>query len=213
MKERKSIIIDRGRTDPTLGKLLEIIPEQLTPNILTAISLILAISYSFIVWLSGIKDSPSGLFIAFPLLLFSALLDAMDGVLARARNLESRWGDYLDHASDRVADVSFIIAVISGGYIHWQIGLFSFAGVFLTSDFGVLAKAAGLTREYGGIMGRAYRLILLMLGTLLNAVYPKEIGIAEINFSPLGWVMIIFAVGGIFTAGQRFFRTREALSR
>lgn len=212
MKERKSIITDRKRSDPILERILEIIPEWLTPNILTAVSLALAIIYSLIVWLTGINDFSPGLFIAFLFLSFSALLDAVDGALARARKMESKWGDYLDHALDRVADVSFIVAIAFGGYICWEIALFAFVGIFLTSDFGVLAKAAGLKREYGGIMGRGIRLAILIIATLLNAIYPEKLGINEASFSFLGWAMAVIAIGGIFTAGQRFYRTRKALS-
>ena len=211
MKEKKSIISDREKTDPILKPFAEIIPSYITPNSLTVISLILAMIYSFIVWFSGKYDLPYFLFMAGIFLFFSISLDAIDGTLARIRNLESKWGDYLDHALDRVTDISFLLAIILGGYIRFEIGLLSITGIFLTSNFGALTKGAGLSREYGGIMGRAYRLVILIIATFLNGVYSGKLGIAEVKFTFLGWAMVIFAVGGIFTACQRFYKTRRAL--
>ena len=117
----------------------------------------------------------------------------------------------MDHAVDRIADGLFLVAIIFGEYICWQIGIFSIIGIFWTSDFGALAKGAGLSREYGGIMGRAIRLVILGLAIILNIFYLGEIGAGEIKFTFLGWAMVIFAVGGIITACQRFYKTRKAL--
>ena len=209
--KKKSIISSRDRTDPVLEKFIRKFPSYITPNLLTVISFILALIYAFFIWFSGTHNFPFGLFLALIFLFFSSAFDALDGVLARKRNMQSRWGDYLDHALDRVADISFLVAIILGGYIRYEIGLFSIIGVFLTSNFGALAKGAGLSREYGGMMGRAYRLIILMIATFLNGVYLEKFGIGGASFTFLGWAMVIFAVGGIITACQRFYKTRKAL--
>ena len=209
MNKNESIIADRKRTDRYFEPIAKRLPPN--PNSLSVISFILAMIYSFITWFSGINNFSPGLFFAFFFLLFSSALDAVDGTVARLRKLESKWGDYLDHALDRIADTSFIIAIIFGGYVRWEIGLFSFAGIFLTSDFGALAKAAGLPREYGGIMGRTIRLVVLMAATISNAICPDKIGMNGVGFTFLGWAMVIFAIGGIYTAYQRFHRTRNAL--
>jgi len=92
LEKKESVVANRKKTDPIFEIIFKIIPEWLTPNMLIIISLVLAIIYSFFVLFAGTNDFSPGLFIAFPFLFLSALLDAMDGALARFRKTESRRG-------------------------------------------------------------------------------------------------------------------------
>lgn len=187
-------------------------PTNITPNQWTVISFLFAVFSAIFIFLSGKPNCSHWLILAGIFLFFSSFLDAIDGIIARQRNLASKKGDFLDHVFDRFADTILILGVVWAGYISWEIGLITLSAVLLVSYLGVQAQALGIQREYRGLMGRAYRLVILNLFIFLNAFWTEKIGLAQFQFSLLGWVMIIFAVFGIITICQRFFYTLQALN-
>ncbi len=169
------------------------------PNTITAISLgiatLAALSYYF-----------DFLLLAFLFIFLSALLDAVDGKVARMRNLASKRGDFLDHAIDRYADTIILLGIMFSPYATLWIGVFALVGVYLTSYMGTQAQAIGLGRIYGGILGRADRLVILMLLPIVQFFWWGY------YFSVTDWVLIVFAVLGNITALQRFHSAWKALS-
>ncbi|MDW7732030.1 MAG: archaetidylinositol phosphate synthase [Methanolobus sp.] len=169
----------------------------ITPNAVSMLSLLFAVLSGVLFYYSGASASmvgAAGLMVA-----FNSLLDAMDGLMARYLGAASPKGDFLDHVIDRYADVLIICGIFFGGYVYWQIGVVAIVGVQLTSYLGTQAQALNLGRYYGGVIGRADRLILIMLASLVYAIYPEEV----YSLSSLGWVIVIIAVGSHITAFQR----------
>lgn len=172
----------------------------LTPNKVSLLSLIFAL-------LSGISyyySSGSQMYLAAALVfvILNSFTDAVDGVMARQKNIQSDRGDLLDHVIDRYADTFIICGIFFAGYTHWIIGTAAITGVLITSYMGTQAQAVGAGRDYGGIMGRADRLALIIMVTAANIVYPYEIYTMQL----LGWVIVLIAVTSHFTALQRFLR-------
>ncbi len=172
---------------------------RLHPNTITAISLGIAVLASLSYYLNY-------LLLAFVFIFLSALLDAVDGKVARMRNLASRRGDFLDHAVDRYADTIILLGIIFSPYATLWIGVFALVGVYLTSYMGTQAQAIGLGRIYGGILGRADRLVILMILPIVQYLWWGY------YFSVTDWVLIAFAVLGNITALQRFHSAWKALS-
>ena len=143
------------------------------------------------------------------LLLLSAYLDALDGMVARTAGRASRRGDFIDHVFDRYADVFLLGGVTFSAYLSgfvW-VGVLALIGVLLTSYMGTQAQAVGQGRLYAGLLGRADRLVLLFLGGLVQLVVsaPAEVawGVDPLRLQPLGWFLLLFAVLGNATALQR----------
>ncbi|MCK4460124.1 MAG: CDP-alcohol phosphatidyltransferase family protein [Methanosarcinales archaeon] len=134
------------------------------------------------------------------LVLLNGIADAMDGEIARIAGTAGIRGDFLDHVIDRYADVFIICGIFFGEYIDWRIGVAAIVGTLLTSYLGTQAQAVGLGRHYGGILGRADRLVLIMLASLLYFLYPYEI----YGTSSLGWSIVLIAVASNLTTLQRF---------
>jgi CDP-diacylglycerol--glycerol-3-phosphate 3-phosphatidyltransferase len=136
----------------------------------------------------------------------NALLDAIDGVLAREGGSVTRKGDFLDHTLDRYSDVFIIGGIFFAGYVRWEIGVIAITGILISSYIGTQAQAIGLNRVYGGLLGRADRLLIIIGATFLNLFYPYPVPSSSIiSFSFLGWAILIFALLSHFTALQRFF--------
>lgn len=132
--------------------------------------------------------------------ILNSFTDAVDGVMARKMDMQSDRGDFLDHVIDRYADTFIICGIFFAGYTNWMIGVAAITGVLITSYMGTQAQAVGGKRHYGGIMGRADRLTLIILVSAGNLAYPKEI----FHMQLLGWLIVVFAIASHLTALQRF---------
>ncbi|MGA2103820.1 CDP-alcohol phosphatidyltransferase family protein [Methanoregula sp.] len=166
---------------------------RLTPNVLTIAAFI--------------ASAAAGLLFYFRLELWAviavainAFCDAMDGAVARETKSQSLRGDFLDHAVDRYADIFIITGIFASGLVIWPIGVLALTGVLMSSYLGTQAQAVGVGRYYGGVLGRADRLVLIMLAGIATIVYPLTI----FSLNWLGWLLLLFGVFGHLTAFQRF---------
>jgi archaetidylinositol phosphate synthase len=130
----------------------------------------------------------------------NAFCDAMDGAVAREMKTQSRRGDFLDHAVDRYADIFIICGIFAGGLAPWPIGVFALTGVLMASYLGTQAQAVGVGRYYGGLLGRADRLVLILVVGIIGLVCPISI----YGLTWLGWLLVLFGIFGHITAFQRF---------
>lgn len=147
----------------------------------------------------------------------NALLDILDGAVARTHGKTSPRGDYLDHVLDRWADTFMVGGIALSPWVAPQLGLFALTAVLLASYMGTQAQAVQMGRNYTGVLGRAERMLLLM-GTPVAEDLRLRLGW---TFDVLGiqslleLLMLWFAAGGAITVVQRFvdglkwFRKRE----
>lgn len=151
----------------------------------------------------------------------NALFDALDGRIARMRKMASKKGDFLDHVLDRYADVVIIGGIILSTYCDYRIGLFALLGVIFTSYMGTQAQALGLKRDYGGLLGRADRLVLLIIFPFVQMIFVifhrtfLNVNFLGYDFSLnlMDGLMLWFAIAGNTTAVQRAYNTWEELSK
>jgi archaetidylinositol phosphate synthase len=129
----------------------------------------------------------------------NAFCDMMDGAVAREMKIQSLRGDFLDHAVDRYADIFIICGLFAGGLVPWPVGVFALTGVLMASYLGTQAQAVGVGRFYGGLLGRADRLVLIMVVGIIGLIYPVTI----YGLTWLGWLMLLFGFFGHITAFQR----------
>ena len=169
-----------------------------TPDAISIISLLFAAGAGL---LYATSDN-NGLLVlaAGGLVLLNGIADTMDGEVARHLDAASVRGDFLDHVIDRYADVFIICGIFFGGYVDWRIGVAAIVGTLLTSYLGTQAQAVDIGRYYGGILGRADRLVIVILASVLYFANPDEI----YGFTSLGWSLVIIAIASNLTTLQRF---------
>jgi len=170
-------------------------------NTLTYISLIFALLASISFYFS--YEHHYLLFLASFMVLMNGFLDALDGKVARLRNEASPKGDFIDHSIDRFADALIVGGLAASPWCDPLVGIVAVAAMLLTSYMGTQAQAVGYGREYGGLLGRADRLAILIFAPLLQ-YFLLGAGNEIFGYSFLQWVMVYFAVVGIATAVQRF---------
>lgn len=178
----------------------------LTPTAASAVSLAVAGA-------AGVAFAAAGgwYLVGAVLVVFNGGLDLLDGRLARRLGVDSAAGDLLDHVVDRYADV-FLLAGLAAGVGRWGLGFAAITGVLLTSYLGTQAQAVGLDRVYGGVVGRADRLVLIAVAAAVAVVVgPVGAGVPGGPLTPVGWLLVLLAVVGHVTAVQRFGAARRAL--
>jgi len=165
----------------------------LTPNSCTILAFIAAICGGTAFFLEHI-------FLGFFCVLLNSVFDAIDGAIAREVGENGPKGDFLDHTLDRYADIFLICGIFAGPLCSWEIGVVALVGVLMSSYMGTQAEASGVGRLYGGVLGRADRLVLLLIGSLATMVLPAGV----FGLTPLAIVLLIFGIFGNMTAFQRF---------
>jgi archaetidylinositol phosphate synthase len=204
----------RENVDPILTLIAKHF-KNVSPDVLTWISLLFALIAGLFFYFSspGFELVNFFLFIAVFFVFLNGLFDAVDGKVAKLIHKVSNRGDFLDHALDRYADVFIVGGLALSQWCRYPaIGLLAIVGMLLTSYMGTQAQAVGYKREYSGLLGRADRLVLLMIAPII-----QHILLNYANFElPLGlflleWILIYFAVVGNVTAIQRFYSTLKWL--
>ncbi|MEE9181066.1 MAG: CDP-alcohol phosphatidyltransferase family protein [candidate division NC10 bacterium] len=182
--------------------------RRVTPNVLSWISLVTAGLAGLFLALAGFLNEVIALAAAFIALSVSSLLDALDGKVARLRGIASPRGDFMDHVFDRYADVFILTGLFFSIYARQPIAFFGLLGVLLTSYLGTQAQAVGIGRLYGGLLGRADRLVILLVFLLLHLFFdPSEpllfLGLGVLRFTMMEYALLLFGILGNLTAIQR----------
>ena len=134
-----------------------------------------------------------------------ALLDALDGPLARYQGTASIRGAFVDTMSDRFGEVAIWAGLafsLRNDETALMLTIFALAFSLLTPYVRAKAESWGAEGR-GGWMGRAERMILALVGVIL-AGFDLPVLI------PMLWIFVILSG---FTVGQRIWRTWNQLDR
>lgn len=168
----------------------------------------ISLVFAFLAGISFSLEEETFLLLASAMVALNGFFDALDGEVARLVQKASSRGDFVDHVIDRYADVFMLAGIAIGFYCEPLIGLFALIGVMLASYMGTQAQALGLRREYGGILGRADRLLLLIVIPIIQYfLISSEVDWALdiFGYTLISWMMIYFGLAGNITALQRAY--------
>ena len=150
-----------------------------TPNSLTYAALSLALA-------SGVAAAAGHYLVAALCLLISGAFDLLDGIVARAAHMSTRFGALLDSTVDRLADALPLLGLV----ISCSQTALSSAVLVLAMMTGfavsyVRARAEGLSIKLPPLfMRRAERVVLLLLALLVGSVtvsgFPAEVAMLSI---------------------------------
>lgn len=190
------LVIDM-RVRPRVTRFLEPIGTALsalgmTPAVMTFLGLAVVVGGSVVI-------ANGDLALGAAILLAGALLDGLDGAVARASDSVTARGAFLDAAFDRLGEIAAFagLAVAKAGdaRILFLI-ILSLGGAILVPYMRARAEAEGFDGR-GGLMGRAERVILFSAGLIF--------GVVELML----WVFVVLVW---LTAISRFWRTYRDLA-
>ena len=137
--------------------------SPLGPMGISLLSLITALTAGYSFYVGDLDSNKIYLLLGSLMVFLTAVFDALDGIVARERNLSSKRGDLVDHTLDRVADIIIVGGIALGPLVDITVGFSSIIGILMLSYMGTQAQAVGAGREYAGLLGRADRLVVLAI--------------------------------------------------
>ena len=178
-----------------------LIKNKISPTTLNFFGLVLSILAGLCIYYSNLEPL---FLLLIPLLVFiRTAVNALDGLVSRALGLASAFGEVLNEFLDRISDVFifFSIALLEENLL--VIGSVAVIVILLNSYLSIVSKAAGGKRQYGGIMGKADRMIYLGLFALV--VFLTK------NSELWKYFLWFILVGTVITLIQRFLTTKREL--
>ena len=182
-----------------LMPLANVIP--LGPMGISLLSLITALTAGYSFYVGDLDSNKSYLLLGSLMVFLTAVFDALDGIVARERNLSSKRGDLVDHTLDRVADIIIVGGVALGPLVDITVGFSAIIGILMLSYMGTQAQAVGAGREYAGLLGRADRLVVL---AIVPVIQYFDQGYGDLNYMTL--MCYTFAIICTMSAIYRFQR-------
>lgn len=171
------------------------------PDVLTFSALALSLLGGFAIYAS--PWTPWALLVVPLVALLRTALNALDGMVAKSLGVARPWGEVLNEFSDRLSDVALFagLAFIPG--VNLPLAVSALVVMLLGSYVGTLSKAAGGPRQYGGVMGKADRMIVLSLASVLALIFPAS--------QVFNGLLVLVLIGLVFTIVQRLRKTHVAL--
>lgn len=164
----------------------------MTPAVMTFLGLSVAVAGSVVI-------ANGDLALGAGMLLAGALLDGLDGAVARASDSVTAQGAFLDAAFDRLGEIAgfagLAVAMVGDARVLLLI-ILSLGGAILVPYIRARAEAEGFDGR-GGLMGRAERVILFSAGLIF--------GFVELML----WVFVVLVWLSAFT---RFWKTYRSLA-
>ena len=151
---------------------------------------------------SGLAFAAGDLRLAGVLLVAGGFFDLVDGVVARHFGIATRFGAFLDSSLDRVVDLLALLGVcvffVRGDETGWAaLTAWILVATVLTSYAKARAELI-IERMPGGLLERGERIGGLALGALFGWLEP---------------ILVILAIGGTVTVGQRFLYAWREMAR
>jgi CDP-diacylglycerol--glycerol-3-phosphate 3-phosphatidyltransferase len=175
-------------TDPIGAWLVRV---GLTPNAMTVIGTLGAVAGS--IWFFPRGELLTGTFVVWGF----AMLDLLDGAMARAKGNGTKFGAVLDSSCDRIADGTLSAAVVWYCLVVAQNMTLGVAALICLVSGQVIsyvkarAEASGLHADVG-IVERAERLIITLVGTgLVGLGVPYALHVAL-------WLLAVLSVITVF---------------
>lgn len=170
----------------------------ISPNMLTCLGVVLAFFCGYFLAVGNIP-------LAVVFLTLSGVMDLVDGFVAKKLDRVTVYGSFLDSFSDRVSDAAIYLGLMAyylkqGEGIYVGLALVLLVTSFLISYVRAKAEGLGLTCK-AGLMARAPRIVLLVLGLLFEPLSPWILRIAI-------WVLAVLLLE---TLVERFVEVWRAL--
>ncbi len=163
------------------------------------------------------SEQPVFLLIIPELLLLRVLLNVFDGVVAQEAGLSSARGEALSEFADRLSDAAILGGFAASGLGQGTLAVLAIIVVLLVSYVGILGKAVGAGRQYGGLMGKPDRMVVLAAASFLQ--YAVSVGwfipspIAGRYASVFDWASLAIIGLGVYTILSRLKSIFRNLAR
>jgi phosphatidylglycerophosphate synthase len=172
---------------------------RITPNQLTYFSSFIGLLAAFFMS----RGTYEFLVLGGVLAQLSSIIDGADGMLARAKNMCSRFGAYLDLLLDRVIDFSFFVGLSIGTATYFENHDFLYLGLLGSGLYMLLINLFYITKEFQqnkqtGETGEMRALLLLVMVIFCITGRPDlfvYVGILALSIANAGRIFYFISLG------------------
>jgi CDP-diacylglycerol--glycerol-3-phosphate 3-phosphatidyltransferase len=129
------------------------------------------------------------------LFVVGAILDILDGALARSRGVGSPFGAFIDSTVDRIGE-AFMLGALALVFMRWgyewgvAFAFAALAGSFLVSYTRARAEALGLKGDVG-LGSRAERVVVITTGLVLAPIDDRILPIVIGILAATAWITVL----------------------
>ncbi len=146
------------------------VKRGISPDAISYLSIVAAALAAFCFLRAG--EHPELLLFA-PLICYLRLwLNMLDGMIALAANKASPRGEILNDLPDRISDILIFSGLALSGYVRAEFAWLGAIFAVLTAYVGLMGQAVAGKREFGGIMSKPWRMVVLHIGAWIAYLYP-----------------------------------------
>lgn len=180
------------------------------PDVFSYASIVAAGIAGVLFWQSG--RHPKFLILGVALAFLRLWLNMFDGMVAVASGKASKRGEIINDLPDRISDIIIFIGMAHSRWCHRLPGYWVAILALLVAYVGLSGQAAGVQREYSGIMSKPWRIVVLSIAAVITSIQihrdaPYWFG----GWLILDWANFAIIVGCVQTIAVRLFRIFRAL--
>ena len=150
------------------------------PNKLTLLRVILVPFFVFFL-LTEFMDARISCICALAVFAAASITDALDGHIARSRNLVTNFGKFLDPLADKVLVISALVCFVKLGFAGAVPVLIIIAREFMVSGLRLVAAGEGVVVAAGiwGKLKTAFTMIAIVVILLFAVIFGKDPAVYE----------------------------------
>ena len=179
-----------------------------SPNEVTLAALLLNVM-ACVAFIDG-PQHPIAFLIALPLITIAGFADALDGLVARLQQKESRFGDFLDHVCDRISDTSLAACWMIGNRVGEPLIVVGVIAIMLNGYIGTQMEATFGQRNYDSV-GRGEFLLAIIIFPIVSFILGSN-GWSALRFGGLTiaeWLTIALVAFALLGIVQRIAMARQ----
>lgn len=133
----------------------------------------------------------------------------LDGMVAIESGKTSKLGEIVNELPDRISDVLIFVGVALNATCVSGVGYGAAIAALLVAYVGILGQTVGAPRQFGGLMSKPWRMVVVMVAAVVTALAPLVANDALQSGwrSPLTAGCLVVIAGSVQTIAVRLLRT------
>ena len=180
----------------------------LSPNAITVIALLINVGAAIL--LARGSRWPAGFLVAIVLITIAGFADALDGLVARLQQKESRFGDFLDHVCDRISDTLLAAGWMIGNGVREVLAVAVVIAIMLNGYIGTQIEATFRERNYEALGRGEFVLTLVVFPIVSFILFTNGWATQSFGFATIAeWLSILLLAFALFGIVQRIALARR----
>lgn len=136
--------------------------------------------------------------------IVAGLADAFDGIVARVQHRETKFGDFLDHFCDRVADGMLAAGWMLGNGVRSELAVAGIIAITLNGYIGTQIEATWGSRDYGSV-GRGEFVLALIVFPIVSHILHSNgwAGVRAATLTVAEWMTVLLIAFALLGIAQR----------